>query len=78
MHATKARLEAWGTGHARERTQNMLLMSVTLDVLKLSGWLNAVAYCRVERRKYDEGRGADREAGGPREVAAQAASTGRA
>jgi len=27
----------------------MLLMSVTLDMSKLSGWLNADAYCRVER-----------------------------
>ena len=32
-----------------DRTPNMLLMSVTLDVSKLSGWLNAYAYCRVER-----------------------------
>eukprot|EP00964_Phaeocystis_antarctica_P093723 scaffold60556_cov62-Phaeocystis_antarctica.AAC.1 len=28
-------------------------MVVTLDVSKLSGWLNAVADCRVERRAYD-------------------------
>ena len=47
MHAGKARREAWGTGHARERTLNMPLMSVTLDVLKLSGRLNATAPCRV-------------------------------
>ena len=67
-----------GAGNGEERTLSMEPILVTLDVLKLSGWLNAVAYCRVERRKYDEGRGADREAGGPREVAAQAASTGRA
>eukprot|EP00964_Phaeocystis_antarctica_P073029 scaffold44781_cov43-Phaeocystis_antarctica.AAC.2 len=26
----------------------MTVMSVTLDVSKLSGWLNALAYCRVE------------------------------
>eukprot|EP00964_Phaeocystis_antarctica_P062440 scaffold37413_cov54-Phaeocystis_antarctica.AAC.3 len=39
-------------------------MSVTLDVSKLSGWLNAVAPCRVERRAYDAGRGMGREAGG--------------
>ena len=32
-----------------ERTANMLFMSVTLDVSKLSGWLNADARCRVER-----------------------------
>jgi len=29
---------------------------VTLDVLKLSGWLNANAVCRVERRACDAGR----------------------
>ena len=33
-----------------KRTQNMPRMSVTLDVSKLSGWLNAVAYCRVRKR----------------------------
>ena len=32
-----------------ERTQNMYAMSVTLDVSKLSGWLNARTYCQVER-----------------------------
>ena len=40
-------------GRARacaERTLNMPYMVVTLDVSKLSGWLNANAYCRVERR----------------------------
>ena len=41
----------------------MNLMSVTLDVSKLSGWLNFDAYCRVERRVYDAERGVDREAG---------------
>ncbi len=44
-------------------------MSVTLDVSKLSsGWLNAVAYCRAERRAYDAGRGvrAGRREGGGR------------
>ena len=35
----------------------MWLMSVTLDVSKLSAWLNAVAVCRVERRACDAGRG---------------------
>ena len=39
-------------------------MVVMLDVSKLSGWLNADAYCRVERRTCDAGRGAAREAGG--------------
>ena len=33
-----------------ERTTNILYMSVTLDVSKLSGWLIADAPCRVERR----------------------------
>eukprot|EP00964_Phaeocystis_antarctica_P009642 scaffold5248_cov49-Phaeocystis_antarctica.AAC.5 len=47
-----------------ERTKNMPLMSVTLDVSKLSGWLNADAPCRVARRAYDAERGADWEAGG--------------
>ena len=34
------------------RTWNMAPMSVTLDVSKLSGWLNADAPCRVERREH--------------------------
>ena len=33
-----------------ERTWNIYSMSVTLEVLKLSGWLNASALCRVEGR----------------------------
>ena len=32
-----------------ERTRNMLSMDVTLDVSKLSGWLNAAADCRVAK-----------------------------
>ena len=32
-----------------ERTQNMDPMWVTLDVSRLSGWLNNLAPCRVER-----------------------------
>eukprot|EP00964_Phaeocystis_antarctica_P055027 scaffold32357_cov53-Phaeocystis_antarctica.AAC.1 len=39
-------------------------MSVTLDVSKLSGWLNAAADCRVESRAYDAGRSVGRKAGG--------------
>jgi hypothetical protein len=39
-------------GRARaERTLNMPLMSVTLDVSKLSGWLNADARCRRSRKE---------------------------
>ena len=35
-----------GEGHGEERTSNMRSMVVTLEVSKLSGWLNADAYCR--------------------------------
>ena len=35
-----------GAGHGEERTKNMWFMSLTLEVSKLSGWLNANAYCR--------------------------------
>ena len=54
-HERHARREgpAVKAGRARacaERTWNMLSMSVTLDVSKLSGWLNAAAPCRVGRR----------------------------
>ena len=42
----------WTSGTANAgwgRTRNMLPMSVTLDVSRLSGWLNAYADCRVAR-----------------------------
>ena len=58
----RARLKAGGARARAERTWNMAYMVVTLDVSKLSGWLNAVAYCRVERRDCDVGRGAARQA----------------
>ena len=50
-------------GRARaERTQNIHRMSVTLDVSKLSGWLNADAICRVKREaQRDEVRAGSRE-----------------
>ena len=38
------------------RTSNMLPMSVTLEVSKLSGWLNADAYCRAEREASEDRR----------------------
>ena len=43
--------QGWGGGaRARaERTWNMPSMFVTLDVSKLSGWLNFCAACRVEQ-----------------------------
>ena len=40
-------------GRARaERTLNICCMSVTLDVSKLSGWLNPETRCRVQRGKH--------------------------
>ena len=36
----------FGAGHGEEHTPNMYCMSVTLEVSKLSGWLNAGADCR--------------------------------
>ena len=50
----KARLDSrLGGARARaERTKNIWPTSATLDVSKLSGWLNADARCRVERRAY--------------------------
>ena len=53
-----------------ERAWNMLRMSVTLDVSKLSGWLNADAPCRVERRAYNAERGVGPGAGGRTPAAA--------
>ena len=53
-------------GRARaERTVNMSAMFVTLDVSKLSGWLNASAPCRVEReRRGGRGGGTQGRGGG--------------
>ena len=48
-----------------ERTRNMYHMVVTLDVSKLSGWLNADAPCRVERRACGVGSGAARDSQAP-------------
>ena len=42
--------QGWGGRARAERTVNISRMVVTLDVSKLSGWLNADAPCRVERR----------------------------
>ena len=47
-------LGAKGTRGAR--TRNMMLMSVTLEVSKFSGWLKADADCRVEGRACDAGK----------------------
>ena len=46
----------WRGGHGRaERTWNMYCMLVTLDVFRLSGWLNAYASCRVQGEAWKEG-----------------------
>ena len=42
----KVRLKAWGPRARAEHTLNMRAMSVTLDVSKLSGWLNFDADCQ--------------------------------
>ena len=36
-------------GHGEERTSNISYMVVTLEVSKLSGWLNADADCRESK-----------------------------
>ena len=53
MCTGRARLKAVGARARAERTENIQPMLVTLDVSKLSGWLNADAYCRVKRRACD-------------------------
>ena len=63
-HGVRVRLKAGGARACAERTENMPYMVVTLDVSKLSSWLNADACCRVERRACDAGRDAGPEAGG--------------
>jgi hypothetical protein len=61
-----AGLKAWGPRARAERTLNMSLMSVTLEVSMLSGWLKVDAPYRVEGRACNAGeRGASRKAGGP-------------
>ena len=44
-----------GCGARAEHTLNMPAMVVTLAVLKLSGWLNASAYCPAKRRAFTVG-----------------------
>ena len=46
-----------GAGHREERTANMEPMFVTLEVSKLSGWLNADARCRESKEGHGVGRG---------------------
>ena len=54
----------WGAGHAAERTANMALMSVTMDVSRLSGWLNASAPCAESKGSHEKERGMWAEKGG--------------
>ena len=74
----RARLKAGGVRARAERTRNMWPMVVTLDVSKLSGWLNLRASCRVEKRSCVAGPGADWEARGCGAAVAQASCTGKA
>ena len=62
VHGDGPTQKAAGARARAERTLNMEYMSVTLEVSKLSGWLNADADCRVERRACNARRGAAREA----------------
>eukprot|EP00964_Phaeocystis_antarctica_P032219 scaffold18260_cov57-Phaeocystis_antarctica.AAC.3 len=60
-----------GAGHGEERTENMATMYVTLEVSKLSGWLNADADCRESNRGHavrGEVRAGRRQAAGDREA----------
>ena len=61
MCTGRARLKVAGARARAERTWNICCMVVTLDVSKLSGWLNADAPCRVERRACDARQGAAQE-----------------
>ena len=57
----------FGAGHGEERTANMPSMVVTLEVSKLSGWLNADADCRESKGGHTvrgEQRAERREGGG--------------
>ena len=56
MHGARLS-KGWGPRARAERTRNIWLMSVTLDVSKLSGWLKAAWSCRVEGRARDAGGG---------------------
>ena len=44
---TKGSIADWGHRHGEERTWNMFFTVVTLDVSKLSGWLNTDARTNI-------------------------------
>ena len=50
MHGNGPTQGLGAKGTRGERTLNMYCMSLTLEVSKLSGWLKACAFCRVEGR----------------------------
>ena len=45
----RARLQIGGQGRGEERTWNIQCMFVTLEVSKLSGWLNTDACCQESK-----------------------------
>ena len=54
----------WGPGHGEDRTENMRSMVVTLEVSKLSGWLNTGVYCQESNRGHAvRGEGAGQQTG---------------
>ena len=75
----RARFKAGGGRARAERTRNGSYAVLTLDLSKLSAWLNADDHCRVDRRACNAGRGI--RLGGVRgrgATAAQTACTGMA
>ena len=45
----------WVAWAGAQRTENMYSMVVTLEVSKVSGWLNAYAPCQVQRGAWEAG-----------------------
>ena len=67
-----------GAGHGEERTANMDCMVVTPEVSKLSGWLNAAAFCREPKGGHAvRGEGAGQQTGVQRAGAGSAADWGQ-
>ena len=67
----------FGAGHGEKRTQNTPTMFVTLEVSKLSGWLNVDAPCRESKGGHTvRGESAGLEAGGRQVTAVHAQRAG--
>ena len=67
-----------GAEHGEERTWNICCMLVTLEVSKLSGWLNADADCRESKGGHAvRGEGAGQQTGVQRAGAGSAADMGQ-